>query len=71
MYAFITVDPVDQTEGIIGMMLGGQYMPLVGADLERVEALRPHAQNIANVQGAEIKICLFSERVDIEIIKPK
>lgn len=71
MYAFIAVDPVDGTEGVCSIMMQGNYMPLVGADMERVDSLKPHAQRIANVSGAEIKLCYFSKRIELEVIKPK
>jgi hypothetical protein len=70
MYAFVSVGK-DGDEGIIGSIINGQYMPLVGADMERVESLRPYAQHAANQAGITVKLCLFSERKEVETIKPK
>lgn len=70
MYAFVVVD-ADGTEGVVGFRTGeDSWMPMVGADLERVEQLRPIAQNLATMMRKEIKVVLFDNRTDTETIRP-
>lgn len=68
MYAFIADNP--EGEGVIGMHTPMGWVPFVGADIARVESLRAHAEDIANKTGKEIKLVFFSERTEIEVIKP-
>lgn len=69
MYAFVTVDPDDDTEGIIGFSSpDGQWLPMVGADMERVEQLRPIATSIARQTGREVRVVHFTERVEVEVL---
>jgi hypothetical protein len=64
MYAFVTIDK-DGDEGIID----GSWMPLVGADMARVEKLRPIARNIARADGREVRLIRFSVREELEVFK--
>ncbi len=69
MFAFVQTDPTDDTEGITGFLApDGTWMPMVGADLERVEQLMPIAQGIASATGREIKVLKFSVREEIQKI---
>lgn len=70
IYAFIAVD--DDGEGVCGAKIGpgGTFMPLVGADLERVEQLRPVAKLIARESGKRIVLSHFTNRTDVEVIEP-
>lgn len=61
MYAFIALDPADNTEGIISMQMGSMHMPLVGADMTRVEQLRPHARAIGEATGTQVKLVRFTK----------
>ena len=65
MFAFITVDPKDNSEGIIGMEIAGKWMPFVGADMDRIKSLMPLAKNIASKEGIKFKVLKFSMREDI------
>jgi hypothetical protein len=70
MYAFISYDKDDNDEGICAFNTGfNTWMPMVGADMARVESLKPVAQQIANMTGKKIKICKFSTREVLEIIE--
>lgn len=70
MYAFISYDKDDKDEGICAFHSGyGVWMPMVGADMKRVESLKPIAKQIANMTGKRIKICKFSAREVIETIE--
>jgi hypothetical protein len=72
--AFLVLDPADNNEGIIACDLPGSRgmpMPLIGADAERIESLRPIAQQIANVKGVPVRLVRFSVREVIEVLEPK
>jgi len=75
MYAFIAEDTEPDDEGIIGMRTGpdddGRYIwvPLVGADMARVDSLRPIALGIGRQSGKKIKLARFSNRQDLETIQ--
>ena len=71
MYAFTQVDPADNTEGIIAFHAGSGWMPMVGADMERVQYLRPRAQEVANATGTPVKVLRFSVREEVAEIRPK
>ena len=69
MYAFVMLDPVDNTEGIPAFEgPGGMAMPMVGADMRRVSQLRPIAEQMARSAGAKITLCRFELRTELEVI---
>lgn len=70
MYAFVAEENGPEDEGIVGMNFGDWMLPLVGADMDRVTALRPYAQDIAKVTGKKIKLIHFTNRVEMEEIWP-
>lgn len=67
MYAFVAQGP--EGEGIMAasMIIAGRemMMPLVGADITRVKALLPHAQEIARVSGKPFRVYRFDNKTDI------
>lgn len=67
-YAFLAME--EDGEGVVAMLTPEGWMPLMGGDPRKIELLKPVVQEIANKTGKEIKLCCFSERTDIEIIKP-
>ena len=71
MYAFVTEDSGPDDEGIIGMNTGMGWMPLVGADMKRVESLKPIAKRISQQIGKPVKLLHFVTRQEVEIIEPK
>lgn len=63
LFAFVAVaegsEPDD--EGIMAFMApGGMMMPMIGADMVRVEQLKPIAKRIARAQGCSYKILTFA-----------
>lgn len=71
LYAYIIADKDENDEGVIGMrMPNGTWTPLVGADLARMESLRPVAQKTAEVTGKPVKFVKFEKRTDVETITP-
>jgi hypothetical protein len=70
MYVFISYDKDDNDEGICAFHSGdGVWIPMVGADIARVESLKPIAKQIASITCKKIKICKFSTREVIEEIE--
>lgn len=70
MYAFIQLDPLDNTEGIIAFLAESGWMPMVGADMARVTTLMPRAKEVANATGRPVKLVKFSVRTEIEVVEP-
>ncbi len=66
MFAFIAEDQGPDDEGVIGMEIGGSMMPLVGADMARVDSLRPFAEQIGLIINKKIKLVKFTTRTDVE-----
>ncbi|KKN87010.1 hypothetical protein LCGC14_0262790 [marine sediment metagenome] len=65
MYAFVCEDSGPDDEGIVGMNTGAGLMPLVGADMARVESLKPIARRIAVETGMRIKLLHFTHREEL------
>ena len=74
VWAYVSVDPKDNTEGIVAMIVPGNgtimQMPMIAADKERFDLLKPHAEEIAqeakkNKRG-KIRLIKLSKR---EVIK--
>lgn len=72
IFAFVTIDH-DDDEGITGFMGPDKaWMPMVGADMDRVAALEDIAQRIANIHGREIRVVKFSGPPEvIKVITPQ
>lgn len=72
MYCFAISDRGDDDEGVPAITgPDGVILPLVGADLTRIESLIPYAQQIANEKGKPIRIYRFSAREQIGEISPR
>ncbi len=70
MYAFVVEDSGPDDEGLAAMKVGTGWMPMVGADMARVESLRGAAKNLAQALGKPIKVLHFTQREDVEVISP-
>jgi len=68
MYAFVAEDKVPEDEGIIGFMSGTGWMPLVGADMARVDSLKPIARDISRKTGKTVKLIRFTNREEMGIV---
>lgn len=55
LFAFVATDNEDGNEGIIGLMTPDGMMPMIGADLARVESLK----KIADETGVPYEIRYF------------
>lgn len=63
MFAFVADG--DEGEGIMGIRMGDTWMPLVGADMNRVTSLIPYADHIKKETGIDYRILKFSHKEDI------
>jgi hypothetical protein len=70
IWAYISVDN-EGNEGICAFLsnTSGAMMPMVCADRERVEQLRPIAKQLAKISPYPIKLVKFSLREDVEQIE--
>ena len=59
MSVFVAVDDGDGDEGVIGMTTDMGWMPLVGADMARIESLKPIAKQIAKALRKKVVLKKF------------
>lgn len=71
IYAFISTEEGPNDEGVVAFKVGNTWMPLVGADMKRIDSLRPIAKQIAEVTKKRIVLAKFTLRQDMEEIVPK
>ena len=71
VYAFVAEDSGPDDEGVIGMMTKNGWLPLVGADMTRVNSLRPIAEDVAHQLGKPVKLLRFGTREELEVIGDK
>lgn len=69
LYAFISVD-AQGNEGICAFTHPetGMYMPMVGADMKRVELIRPLAVGLTEMTGVDIQLVKFEQRTLLEVL---
>ena len=65
MYAFVAEDSGPDDEGVVAMSVGNVMLPLVGADMARVESLKPVARSISAQTGKKVKLLRFTQREDL------
>ena len=69
LYAWITTD--DEGEGVAAYLdpnLG--WLPLIGADMERMKSLEHVAQELANSHGRKLILAKFENREDVTTMEP-
>ena len=75
MFAFVVLDD-DGTEGVpavtvnMGPYEGDMSFPLLGADMARIESLRPHAVRLSKQMGKKVTLCKFTNREEMEVFEP-
>lgn len=69
MFAFVA-DEGGGDEGVVATHTGAGWMPLVGADMNRVDSLRPLAEELARITGREIRLIKFTNREDLDVLSP-
>lgn len=72
MYAFVSEDDGPEDEGVVAFLdpTTGAWMPLIGADIHRVDSLRKMAQRISTATKKPIHLVRFLVREDMELIEP-
>ena len=68
IYAFIAEGAGPDDEGVTAFFANGAWMPMVGADLDRVNSLRPMAHAIVLATGQKITLVRFTAREEVEEI---
>jgi len=62
----------DDEEGVIAFLgADGMWYPLVAADGERLEAMRPHAQRIADITDRPVCERRFDAAMELGILTPR
>lgn len=70
LFCFAINDTDPEDEGVPAFdLLGG--VPMIGADMARVEDLIPLAQRLSDESGKQIRIYKFSQREQIGTINPR
>jgi len=60
LYAFVSIGSDPDDEGIMAFQTDdGTWMPMVGADMTRVNELKPMADRISEIAGKPYKILQF------------
>ena len=68
MWAYIAVGA--EGEGVTAMMSESGWIPLVGADGERMMSYMEYAQGLADASGQSVVLARFSQREDVTVIHP-
>lgn len=71
IWAFLSVDKNDNTEGVIGMQTDMGNVPMIAADAVRLLSLMPVVENMAKQTGMTIRLVKFSTREEIKVINGK
>lgn len=71
IYAYVAVD--DEGEGITAYLSpeNGHWMPMVGADMDRMKSLAPVAQQLADKGDRPIKLIRYATRSELETLLPQ
>jgi hypothetical protein len=72
LYAWVVADSDPDDEGIPAFLNpeGGMWMPMMGADVERAESLRPMAVQIAHDLGRPVRLVRSIGLVDVDEVLP-
>jgi hypothetical protein len=70
IYAWVATE-TDGSEGICSgdfeiPGIGKRHMPLIGADRDRIESLRPIAEYVHRATGCPVRMVRFTLREDLE-----
>lgn len=70
VWAFVSVDPADGDEGVCSYQLGDVHWPMIAADHDRLESLRPMAEQLARASGLTIELRKYSTVELVETFRP-
>jgi hypothetical protein len=68
IWIVLSVD--DGGEGVVAAPFGGMTFPLIAADKQRVEQIRPIAIRIARDLGKVCRLIKFTTREEVEVYQP-
>ena len=71
LFAFVIEDRGPEDEGVPAILTDRGMLPLMGADWEREEGLRPHAQRLATQFGKPIRLLRFRGLEEVEVLLPE
>ncbi len=72
VWAWTVVDPEDGEEGIPALQAAdGTALPLIAADRNRLEAMRPWVQDLADAHGMPLTLKRFTEMAVVETVEPR
>lgn len=72
VYLFVSVDAEDGNEGVVGAPLGPvNCMPMIAADVKRLDQLIPIAQYICDTTKTKIKLIKLTNREEIKTFEPQ
>lgn len=71
-YLFVATDSSPEDEGIAAFLAkSDMWLPMVAADMKRVESLRGMAQRVADESGDVVRLIKFSVREELEVFEPR
>lgn len=70
IFAFVAQDSGPEDEGLAAFRSTMGWMPLIGADAERVAKLREAAQEVATRSGKTLRLVRFSVREELDLVEP-
>ena len=71
LFCFAVSDKDDDDEGVPAVKHPIGPLPLLGADLKRIDALMPYAQDLADQLGKPLRIYKFSQKEQIGEVQPR
>lgn len=71
VYAYTVVNPETGEEGIAGLITPQGARPLIAADEETLEEIKPLAQTAATMMGRPVQLSEFSHRTRITELQPQ
>jgi hypothetical protein len=70
LWAALSIDEGGEGLCAAPMVRGTLTMPLIAADKQRLEQIRPFAKSLARVTERVVRIVKFGSREDVEIFRP-
>lgn len=71
VWAYVSVDTTDNTEGIMAFETSTGWMPMLAADLARLIHLESMVQEMVDKSGIPARLIKLSNRTDVKLIEPK
>lgn len=69
LWAWTSIDPVDDQEGILGFRAPAGMTPMIASDRVRLDSLRPYAQVMADQLGVEVRLREFGPDAPVEPVE--